>query len=168
VSRNAWQEEIAQTQMVLQDGPDYCFVCEELVPDTAPDALIQAYLDAARQDRLGVVCGRRACRLALQDAANGIWQRLFDALTHWPDKAIYPHGPYWAIRRPHQLTFRTDPRRTTVIDATSADDPDDTATLPRTEDHRPVPPRPLGGARRAPARQPGRFSGGQAPGRRRG
>jgi hypothetical protein len=154
VSRNAWQEEIAQTQLVLQDGPDYCFVCEELVPDAAPDALIQAYLDAAHQERLAVVCGRRACRLALQDAANGTWQRLFGALTHWPDTAIYPHGPYWAIRRPHQLTFRTDPRRTTIVDATSADDPDDATTLPRTEEHRPVPPRPLGGARRGPTRKP--------------
>src|SRR3954451_23447158 len=95
VSRNAWQEEIAQTQLVLQESPDYCFVCGELVPDAAPDALIQAFLDAAHRDRLAVVCGRRACRLALQDAANGRWQRLFDALTHWPDRCTgwFAHPP---------------------------------------------------------------------------
>lgn len=153
VSRNAWSDAIEQTQAILQEGPDYCFVCEELVPDAAPDALIQAYLDEGHRDRLAVVCGRRACRLALQDTTNGIWRRCFDALTHWPDKAISPHGPYWAIRRPHQLTFRTDPRRTTTLDTPSAADPDDAATLPSTA-HQSVPHRPLIGARRAPTQHP--------------
>ena len=166
MSRNAWQEEIEQTQLVLQESPDYCFVCGALVPDAAPAPLIQGYLDAAHHDRLAVVCGRRSCRLALQDRESGAWQRLFDALTHWPDRAIYPRGPYWAIRRPHHLTFRTDPRRTTVVDAPSADDPDDAATLPRMEDQRPLPPRPLGGARRGPVRRPGGPSGGHVRGNR--
>lgn len=161
MSRNAWQEAIEQTQLVLRARPDQCFVCGDPVPDVAPDALVQAYLGAAQQGRLAVVCGRRACRLALQDAANGTWQRLFDALTHWPDCAIYPHGPYWVIRRPHQLTFRTDPRRTAVLDTSSASDPDDAATLPATATHRPLPPRPLGGARRAPVRRPGGPGNGQ-------
>ena len=153
MSRNAWQETIDQTQLVLRQQPDHCFVCGQPVPGTAPEALLQAYLDAGHQQRLAVVCGRRACRLTLQDAANGRWQHLFDALTHWPDPAIYPHGPYWAIRRPHQLTFRTDPRRTTALDAQSVDDPDDATTLPGAE-HRPTRPRPLGVARRDPARRP--------------
>lgn len=141
VSRTAWLDAIEQTQLVIRRRPDRCFVCEEPVPADAPDALMQAYRDAAHQARLAVVCGRRACRLTLQDAANGTWQCLFDALTHWPDRAIYPHGPYWVIRRPHQRTFRTDPRRTTVLDTPSANDPDDAATLPRVEEHRPVPSR---------------------------
>lgn len=148
--RNAWQEGVAQTQLVLRQRPDHCFICGAVVPGAAPDALLHAYLDAAHRQRLAVVCGQRACRLALQDRASGTWQRLFDALTHWPDRAIYPHGPYWVIRRPHQLTFRTAPRRTTARDARSADDPDDAATLPP-EDPRPAPPRPLGSARRQDA-----------------
>jgi hypothetical protein len=153
MSRNTWQETIEQTQLVLRQRPDHCFLCGQPIPGTAPEALLRAYLDAGHQLRLAVVCGRRACRLTLQDAANGRWQRLFDALTHWPDPAIYPHGPYWAIRRPHQLTFRTDPRRTTALDAQSVDDPDDAATLPVAE-HRPARPRPPGVARRDPARGP--------------
>jgi hypothetical protein len=161
VSPNAWSEAIEQTQIVIQESPDYCFVCGELVPDDVPEALAQAFLDEGHRDRLAVVCGRRACRLALQDAANGTWQRLFDALTHWPDRAIYPHGPYWVIRRPHQRTFRTDPRRTTVLDTPSANDPDDATTLPRVEDHRAVPSRPFGGAGRGPLPRPGGPNGGQ-------
>lgn len=153
MGRTTWQETIEQTQLVLRQQPDRCFVCGLPVPGTDPEALLQAYLDAGRRQRLAIVCGRRACRLALQDAANGIWQRLFDALTHWPDQVIYPHRPYWAIRRPHQLTFRTDSRRTIALAAQSVDDPDDAATLPVAE-HRPPRPRPLGVARRAPARRP--------------
>jgi hypothetical protein len=153
VSRNAWHDRVEQTQLILQESPDYCFVCEELVPDAAPDAVIQAYLDAAHRERLAVVCGRRACRLVLQDRENGTWQRLFDGLTHWPDKAIYPHGPYWVIRRPHQLTFRTDPRRTTVSTAVSPEDPDDAASLPAPIAH-PAPPRPTTAARQRPTRHP--------------
>ncbi len=153
MSRNAWSEAVEQTQGVIQESPDYCFICGELVPDDATDALVQAFLDAGHRDRLAVVCGRRACRLALQDAANGTWRRLFDALTHWPDKAIHPHGPHWVIRRPHQLTFRTAPRRTTVSTAESPDDPDDQATMPRQEP-RPPAQLPYAGARRGPARRP--------------
>ncbi len=154
MSRTAWQETVEQTQLALRHQPDRCFVCGQPAPGTAPEALLQAYRDAGHRQRLAVVCGRRACRLTLQDAANGRWQRLFDALTHWPDPAIYPHGPYWALRRPHQRIFRTDPRRTTALDARSADDPDDAATLPPVE-HRPSPPRPLRVAGRDPARPPG-------------
>jgi len=153
MSRTTWQETVEQTQLVLRQQPDRCFVCGLPVPGADPEALLQAYLDAGHQRRLAVVCGRRACRLALQDMASGRWQRLFDALTHWPDPAIYPHGPHWAIRRPHQLTFRTDPRRTTALAAQSVGDPDDAATLPVAE-HRPSRPRPLGVARRDPARRP--------------
>lgn len=140
---NAWRDTVERTQTIIEQQPERCFVCGEAVPPDCPDCLLQAYLDAGRRQRLAVVCGRRACRLALQDGANGIWRRLFDALTHWPDPAIHPHGPYWAIRRPHQLSFRTDPRRTTAADAWSADDPDDAATLPKAE-HRPAPVRPSG------------------------
>lgn len=147
MSRSAWVEAIEQTQVVIRESPDYCFVCGEPVPDASPEALIQAFLDDGHGDRIAVVCGRRACRLALQDATNGTWGRFFDALTHWPDTAIYPHGPHWVIRRPHQLTFRTAPRRTTVRTAASPDDPDDDASLPRTED-RPQPHRPRPGAGR--------------------
>ncbi len=153
MSRNAWSDAIEQTQLRLRESPDCCFICAALVPAAAPDALLQAYLEATHRDRLAVVCGRRACRLALQDPTNGTWRRLFDALTHWPDPAIHPHGPYWIIRRPHQLTFRTDPRRTTTRDTPSADDPDDAATRPGT-DRRPVPHRPLIGARRGPVQYP--------------
>ncbi len=153
MSRNAWQETIDQTQLVLRQQPERCFVCGLPVPGDDPEALLRAYLDAGHQRRLAVVCGRRACRLTLQDAANGLWPRLFDALTHWPDPAIYPHGPSWVLRRPHQLTFRTDPRRTTALDARSVDDPDDATTLPGAE-HRPTRPRPLGVAWRDPARRP--------------
>lgn len=154
MSRNAWSDAVAQTQLVIKESPDFCFVCEELVPDAADDALIQAFLDEAHHDRLAVVCGRRACRLALQDATNGTWQRFFDALTHWPDKAIYPHGPYWVIRRPHQLTFRTAPRRTAVSTATSPADPDDAASLPGLPSRTPAPTRPPQESRRGPARHP--------------
>jgi hypothetical protein len=153
VSRNAWAEAIEQTQVAIRESPDYCFVCGELVPDEAPEALIQAFLDAGHRDRLAVVCGRRACRLALQDGTNGTWQRFFDALTHWPDTAIYPHGPHWVIRRPHQLTFRTAPRRTTVSTAASPDDPDDRASLPAPP-ARPAPARPLTDVQPRPVRHP--------------
>src|SRR3954464_3224260 len=64
VSRNAWHDVVEQTQLVLEESPDYCFVCAALVPAAAPDALLQAYLDEAHRGRLAVVCGRRACRLA--------------------------------------------------------------------------------------------------------
>lgn len=158
MGRNSWRETIEQTQLVIQERPDYCFVCGELVPDDAPDALIQAFLDAGHRDRLAVVCGRRACRMALQDAATGTWQRFFDALTHWPDTAIYPHGPHWVIRRPHQLTFRTAPRRTTVSSAGSPTDADDTATLPGLP-AQPAPPRPLVEVRPRPMRRPGLGTG---------
>ena len=158
--RNAWAEAVEQTQVAIRESPDSCFVCGEPVPDTAPEALIQAFLDDEHRDRIAVVCGRRACRVALQDAANGTWGRFFDALTHWPDTTIYPHGPHWIIRRPHQLTFRTAPRRTTVSTAASPDDRDDAASLPRAED-RSRPYRPLTAARRPPARRtrpgPGRH-----------
>ena len=154
MGRNPWRDTVEQTQLVIRESPDYCFVCGEPVPDDAPEALMQAYLDAGHHDRLAVVCGRRACRLALQDAASGTWRRLFDALTHWPDKAIYPHGPHWVIRRPHQLTFRTAPRRTTVSTAMSPDDPDDRASLPGVE-HRSQPHQPLVADRRRPVRRPG-------------
>jgi len=71
MSRNAWQETIDQTQLVLRQQSDHCFVCGQPVPGPAPDALLQAYLDAGHQRRLAAVCGRRACRLTLQDAATG-------------------------------------------------------------------------------------------------
>ena len=112
MSRTAWQEEVEQTQLIIQQQPDRCFVCGEAVPGEAPRALIQAYLDRDHRQRLAVVCDRPACATALEASGNGAWRRLFDALTHWPDRAIYPHGPYWVIRRPYHLTFRTAPRRT--------------------------------------------------------
>jgi len=157
VSRNAWAEAIEQTQAVIGESPDYCFICGELVPDAAPGALVQAFLDQAHRERIAVVCGRRACRLTLQDATNGTWRRFFDALTHWPDKAIYPHGPHWVIRRPHHLTFRTAPRRTTVSTAVSPEDPDDAASFPAPL-ARPAPPQPTTAAWQRPTRQtrPGR------------
>ncbi len=153
MSRNAWQDTIEQTQIVIQQQRDRCFVCGQPVAADAPDALIQAYLDEGHQQRLAAVCGRVACRKELEDPLKPTWQRLFDALTHWPDPAIYPHGPYWIIRRPHHLTFRTAPRRTTSLDARSADDPDDAATIP-TPTARPVPFRPPAGVRRGPTRHP--------------
>jgi len=154
VGRTNWQDGVEQAQAILREAPDYCFVCRVVVPDADPGALIQAYLDEARRHRLAVVCGRRACRLVLQAREHGTWQRLFDALTHWPDQAIHPRGPYWLIRRPHQLTFRTDPRRTTVSTTVSPDDPDDAASLPATE-NRSLPHRPLLADRRRPTRRPG-------------
>ncbi len=153
MGRTNWRDGVEQTQATLREAPDYCFVCQAPVPDADPGALIQAYLDAAHQQRLAAVCGRRACRLVLQDRENGTWQRLFDALTHWPDTAIHPHGPYWRIRRPHQLTFRTTARRTTVSTTVSPDDPDDAASLPATE-NRSLPHRPLIADRRL-TRRPG-------------
>ena len=146
VSRNAWREEVEQTQLVIQQAPDRCFICGEAVPVESEDALIQAYLDAAHQQRLAVVCGQRACRLALEDPLKPTWQRLFEALTHWPDRAIYPHGPYWVIRRPHHLTFRTDPRRTAQATGVSPRDPDTVATIPR-EEHQREATRPLSAGR---------------------
>jgi hypothetical protein len=113
VSRNAWQENIAQTQLIIRQQPDTCFVCGEAVGEGCPSCLIQAFLEKGHTQRLAVVCERPQCLKELSDTSNGTWQRLFDGLTHWPDKAIYPHGPYWVVKRPHQFTFRTDPRRTT-------------------------------------------------------
>jgi hypothetical protein len=153
LSRNAWQETVEQTQLVIKQQPDACFVCGQAVAEEAPEALLQAYLDEDHRQRLAVVCGRVACRKELEDALKPTWQRLFDALTHWPDPAVHPHGAYWVIRRPHQLTFRTAPRRTTSREASSADDPDDVASLP-TPVSRAAPQQPLGGARRGPARHP--------------
>lgn len=153
MSRNAWLDEVEQTQLLIRQQPDHCFVCGNLVPSVAPDALIQAYRDEEHQERIAVVCGRRECRLALQDPTGRSWPRLFDALTHWPDQAIYPHGPYWVLRRPHHLTFRTAPRRTTSSDTRSEEDKDDMAPPPSTE-YRPAPPRPLSGSRHSPTRRP--------------
>jgi hypothetical protein len=153
VSRNAWQEAIEQTQIVIRQQLNLCFVCGQAVAADAPDALIQAYLDEGHEQRLAVVCGRAVCRKELEDPLKPTWQRLFDALTHWPDAAIHPHGPYWVIRRPHHLTFRTTPRRTTSRDARSANDPDDLATIPGPAS-RPAPLRPPAGERRGPARHP--------------
>ncbi len=112
MSRNAWQENIAQTQLVIRQQPDICFVCGEAIDENCPSCLVQAFLEKEHLQRLAVVCERTQCLNELSDMSRGTWQRLFDGLTHWPDKAIYPHGPYWVIKRPHQLTFRTDPRRT--------------------------------------------------------
>src|SRR5689334_24817653 len=97
MSRNAWQETIEQTQIVIRQHSDRCFVCGQSVAVDAPDALIQAYLDEGHEQRLAAVCGRAACRKELEDPHKPTWQRLFDALTHWPDSAIHPHGPYWII-----------------------------------------------------------------------
>lgn len=152
MSRNAWQETIEQTQLILRQQPDHCFVCGQPVAAAAPDALIQAYLDEGHQQRLAVVCGRLACRKELEDPLKPTWQRLFEALTHWPDAAIHPHGPCWAIRRPPHLTFRTAPRRTVSSDARSADDPDDVAASP-TPLYRAAPRSPAG-VRCGPARPP--------------
>jgi hypothetical protein len=154
LSRNAWQETIEQTQIVIRQQSDRCFVCGQPVAVDAPDALIQAYLDEGHEQRLAAVCGRAACRKELEDPLKPTWQRLFDALTHWPDAAIYPHGPYWIIRRPHHLTFRTAPRRTASLDARSADDPDDMPAIPSPMS-RPATMRPPARARRESARHPG-------------
>ena len=127
MGRNTWRDEVEQTQLIIQQQPDHCFICGETVPADSPDALVQAFLDEAHGQRLAVVCSRETCRVALEASSQQTWQRLFDALTHWPDRAIYPHGPYWVIRRPHHLTFRTDQRRTALLDALS---PQDRATEP--------------------------------------
>lgn len=115
MNRTGWQETIEQTQRSLREQPDHCFVCGEVVPDGCRLCAAQAFLDAAHTQRLAVVCDRTACLLALANARNGLWQRLFQALAHWPDPTLYPLGPYWIVQRGQRFTFRTEHRRTTYL-----------------------------------------------------
>lgn len=114
--RTAWQETIEATQHTLLERPDRCFVCGETVPADYDRCAIQAFRDAAHTARLAVVCDRASCLRALADAHTGTWDRLFQALAHWPDPTLYPLGPYWRIRGAQRFTFRTAQRRTTYLD----------------------------------------------------
>ncbi|CAA9565311.1 MAG: hypothetical protein AVDCRST_MAG18-1429 [uncultured Thermomicrobiales bacterium] len=115
MSRTAWQETIDQTQSALREQPDRCFVCAQEVAVDCHRCAVQAFLDEAHTHRLAVVCDRASCLNALADAHNGTWQRLFQALTHWPDPTLYPLGPYWTIRRGQRFALRTAERRTTYL-----------------------------------------------------
>jgi hypothetical protein len=115
MDRTAWQETIEQTQRSLREQPDRCFVCGEVVSPDCRLCTVQAFLDAAHTQRLAVVCDRTACLLALAATRNGLWQRLFQAMSHWPDPTLYPLGPYWSLQRRQRFAFRTEPRRTTYL-----------------------------------------------------
>jgi hypothetical protein len=115
MSGTAWQEAIEQTQHALRERPDRCFVCGEAVAVDCARCVVQAFRDAEHTVRLAVVCDRAHCLRALTDAHTGNWSRLFQALAHWPDPALYPLGPYWRIRSAQRFTFRTAQRRTTYL-----------------------------------------------------
>ncbi len=115
MSNTAWQDGIERTQLILRQQPDRCFVCGQEVPKDCPACPIQAYLDDERQRRIAVVCGRVDCLEQLAGPTRETWQSLFEALIHWPEKAIYPRGPYWTVQRIHRFSFRTEQRRTRYV-----------------------------------------------------
>jgi len=83
------------------------------VPGDQRGCAVEAFADAGHTRRLAVVCERATCLRTLADARTGTWLRLSQALGQWPDPALYPLGPYWAIPRTRRFTFRTEQRRTT-------------------------------------------------------
>ncbi len=112
MSRTSWRDGIEQTQLVLRQSPDVCFVCRREVPVEGVVGLVEAYGDAERRRRIAVVCDREECRHTLEDQQRDVWGALFRALMAWPDPGIAPLGPYWRVLRADRFTFRTDPRRT--------------------------------------------------------
>lgn len=115
MARTAWEEAIDATQVVLRAGPDRCFVCEREVAGGQQGCAVEAFVDAGHTTRLAVVCERVTCLRVLADTRTGIWQRLFQALSQWPDPALYPLGPYWRMSNAQRFTFRTEHRRTTYV-----------------------------------------------------
>ncbi len=115
MSRTVWQEAIEETQHTLLEQPDRCFICGQAVSEDCDRCAVQAFRDAGHTARLAVVCDRASCLRTLTDAHTGTWARLFQALAHWPDPALYPLGPYWHIRRAQRFAFRTAQRRTTYL-----------------------------------------------------
>ena len=92
--RSAWQDTIDRTRLGLRERPDRCFVCGQEVAVGRDGSAVEAFADADCTRHLAVVRDRTICLRALADTHTGTWQRLFQALTHWPDPALYPLGPY--------------------------------------------------------------------------
>lgn len=115
MSRSSWRDGIEQTQLIIRQHPDECFVCRRPVEPDCPACLIRAYGDAERRQRIAVVCDRADCRHELEDQRRDLWGALFRALMAWPDAGTTPLGPYWQVPRADRFTFRTDPRRTLYV-----------------------------------------------------
>ncbi len=109
----AWQLGIDATQHTLRAGLDRCFVCGWAVASDQRGCAVEAFADAGHTRRLAVVCERMGCLRALADDRKGTWQRLFQAVSRWPDPALYPLGPYRRMRSAQRSTFGTEHRRTT-------------------------------------------------------
>jgi len=113
MAHTAWQDGIDATQLALRAGPDRCFVCGWAVAADQRGCAVEAFADAAHTKCLAVVCERMGCLRVLADSRSGTWQRLFQAVSQWPDPALYPLGPYWRMPSHQRFAFRTPQRRTT-------------------------------------------------------